>query len=526
LKKNSKSEIIWLEKQVRKMANFPEIPGYRIISKLGEGGMAAVYLGIQEKLNRKVAIKILAPSLLKDPTTRARFEREAKTAANLQHSNIIQIVDTGYVGEYYYIIMEYLEESLKDRIKREVKIPPQIALEIIEAIMKALDYAHLKGVYHRDIKPDNIMFRHDNTPVLVDFGIARLYESKEELTRSGQSMGTVHYMSPEQCKGQKDVDSKSDIYSLGAVLFEMLSGRKPYEGELMVSVILMHIQQPVPRLQEELNLFQPLIDKMMAKPRDKRLRSGAEFRQLIDKILINTQDGTPQTVELAPHPVEEPPPSQLLESPPPPDREKSRSFSFRKPKKDIKTLCVEYMESILNILRSIWNYLVQNKRVSGAILVSILIIVFIVLFSQGKESKKREGTVMVGNKGFEIVKQIERAVKQVPSFIEQLLSLLKESIYQEKLKLAKQYFEKGDHKKARTLVTELKKIKKTKELTDLEKKLTRFINSEYNKCFNRALAFFKRKQYYNAKINIIQARQYKTTLELKILEDTVDSHLR
>lgn len=337
------------------MADFPEIPGYRIISKIGEGGMAAVYLGIQEKLNRKVAIKILAPSLLKDEVTKVRFERETKTTANLQHSNIVQIFDTGYVGDYYYIIMEYLEESLKERIKREGKIPPKIALEIVEAIMGALDYVHFNGVYHRDIKPDNIMFRHDSTPVLVDFGIARLFESKDELTREGQSMGTVHYMSPEQCKGRRDVDSKSDIYSLGAVLFEMLTGKKPYEGEVLVSVVLMHIQHPVPRLQEELNLFQPLIDRMMAKHKDERLRSGAEFKQFLEKILNSSRGSTPPPIESAPHPVEEPPPSQPLESPPPPDREKSKSFSFRKPTKDIKSLFGKYLESIMKKLRSIWN---------------------------------------------------------------------------------------------------------------------------------------------------------------------------
>jgi RNA polymerase-interacting CarD/CdnL/TRCF family regulator len=121
---------------------------------------------------------------------------------------------------------------------------------------------------------------------------------------------------------------------------------------------------------------------------------------------------------------------------------------------------------------------------------------------------------------------IFKELKQVPSFIEQVLFLLKESIFEGKLKLAKQYFEKGDHKKAAALVTELKKIKNTTELKDLEKELTRFINSAYDKCFDRAVAFFKRKQYYKAKINIIQARQYKNTFELKILEDTVDRHLR
>jgi serine/threonine-protein kinase PpkA len=192
--------------------------------------------------------------------------------------------------------MEYLEESLKDRMNLSPggKIHPEIALDIVETIMGALDYAHFRGVYHRDIKPANIMFRQDDTPVVLDFGISRSFDSNERLTREGQSMGTAYYMSPEQCKAQKDVDSRSDIYSLGTVLFEMLTGKKPYESQLRVSVALMHIEGQVPRLPEELSRYQPLIDKMMAKQKDERIQSGAEFKQLIDKILISSRAFTHQ----------------------------------------------------------------------------------------------------------------------------------------------------------------------------------------------------------------------------------------
>lgn len=497
---------------MRKMTDFPEIPGYRIISKLGEGGMATVYMGIQEKLDRKVAIKILEPSLLKDEVTRKRFEREAETEANLRHSNIIQIFDTGYAGDSYYIVMEYLAESLKDRMKRNPggKIHPEIALDIVKALMGALDYAHFRGVYHRDIKPANIIFRQDDTPVLVDFGIARSLDSPERLTREGQSMGTPYYMSPEQCKARKDVDSRSDIYSLGAVLFEMLTGKKPYESQLKVSVALMHIEGPVPRLQEKLSRYQPLIDKMMAKHKDERLRSGAEFKQFIDKILIDSQDYTPPPSGSAPPPAEKSPLSQSQESPPLPAKEISKNFSFRKP------------------THPIWDYLVRKKLVFGVVPAVILIIVIFVFFSQGKVQNKREVTKPGGNINivFTPIRSIEKFVKQVPSFIEQVLLLLNESIFQEKLKMAQQFFEQGFNKKAGALVTELKKIKNTKELTELEKKLTEFINSEYTRYFIRAKAFFKRKHYYKAKINIIQAKEYKNTLELKMLEEFVDRHLK
>jgi len=268
------------------MGEFPTISGYNLISLLGEGGVAKVYLAIQEKLKRKVAIKLLNPFFLKDKTVATRFEREAKTAACLSHSNIIHIFDTGKASEYHYITMEYMEESLREQMKLDPqsKIKPHDALHIIEEIFKALDYAHFRGVYHRDIKPENIMFRQDTTPVLVDFGIARVYDSSVQLTGSDSIIGTIHYMSPEQCNAL-DIDGRSDIYSLGVVLFEILTGQKPYKGDRWISVLHQHIEKPVPKLPEELNLYQPLIDHMMAKDREKRLSTGAQFTYLLNKIM-------------------------------------------------------------------------------------------------------------------------------------------------------------------------------------------------------------------------------------------------
>lgn len=268
------------------MANFPKIPGYEISSVLGEGGVATVYLGFQLKLNRKVAIKILKPFMMKDKETVSRFEREAKVAAMLSHSNIIQVYDTGKSGQHHYIVMEYMEESLKDRMKLNPNgtINPKAALDIVENMMKALDYAHFRGVYHRDIKPENIMFRQDSTPVLLDFGIARVFDSFEKLTRSGVLMGTAYYMSPEQAKALKEVDGRSDVYSLGAVLFEMLTGIKPYDGNTPVAVALAHILEPIPLLPRDLECYQPLIEQMMAKDKKKRISSAPEYRQLLDSI--------------------------------------------------------------------------------------------------------------------------------------------------------------------------------------------------------------------------------------------------
>jgi len=351
------------------MIDFPDIPGCKIVSVLGAGGMANVYLGIQEKLKRKVAIKALASSRLEDEMIAARFEREAKTSANLCHSNIIQIFDTDKSSDFHYIVMEYLEESLKDRMKRSPKgkIQPKIAVDIAKEIMKALDYAHFKGIYHRDIKPANIMFREDDTPVLVDFGIARVFDAVSDLTDDGQLMGTVSYMSPEQCKAEKDLDGRSDVYSLGAVLFEMLTGKKPYKGDSPTAVVIKHIKEPPPQLPQDLSRYQPLIDNMMAKKKENRLSSGVQFLQMLEKILISSPDSTPAPVESPP-----PPPSP---SPSPPKRAQ-RKFTFKQPTKDEQPLFNKYFNFLDENLRAV----ITGKLSSGSGFVFFKLLIIISAF--------------------------------------------------------------------------------------------------------------------------------------------------
>lgn len=269
------------------MNAFPYIPDYMIESVLGEGGMATVYMGIQQKLQRKVAIKILDPVLLKQPNVADRFLIEAQTAANLSHPNIISIFDVGQVGKYYYIVMEYLDGSLKDLINSSPsgKLPVKESLNIIKKIAPALDYAHGAGIIHRDIKPDNIMFRRDGTPVLVDFGIARAVDSNLHMTKTGMGVGTPHYMSPEQVQSG-DLDGRSDFYSLGVVLYLILTGQKPYDADTILAVALKQIQEPVPKLPDPLSRYQPLLDKMMAKDKENRVQNGTELKKLIDEALL------------------------------------------------------------------------------------------------------------------------------------------------------------------------------------------------------------------------------------------------
>jgi serine/threonine protein kinase len=281
------------------MEALPYIPDYNIENVLGEGGMATVYLAIQQKLNRRVAIKVLNPALLKNKILADRFMIEAQTAANLNHPNIISIYDVGQVGKLYFIVMELLDGSLKDLIKSSPKrkLPPKEALNIIKKIAPALDYAHDQGIIHRDIKPDNIMFRKDGTPVLVDFGIARAVDTNLDMTKTGMGIGTPHYMSPEQCQ-TGPLDGRSDFYSLGVVLYELLTGEKPYRADTILAVAIKQIQDPVPKLPSSLTRYQPLLDKLMAKNKEERVQDGVELQALIASVTREPQADKPQSAYL------------------------------------------------------------------------------------------------------------------------------------------------------------------------------------------------------------------------------------
>lgn len=271
------------------MVTFPEIPGFKIEKLLGQGGTGLVYGAVDLQLKRRVAIKTLHLEL-RHPIIVARFEKEAHIAANLYHTNIISIFDIGLTtnsqDSFSYIVMEFLEESLRDQLAKGMnfQFQPEVALGITVSIMTALSYAHKQNVIHRDIKPHNIMFRRDSTPVLVDFGIARVIDTVTEITKSGAMLGTAAYMSPEQSKAKKDIDGRTDIYSLGVVLFEMLTGRKPYIAENPIRLALMHIEAPIPKLPENLSQYQYLIDCMMAKNKDERIASLDDFERIASDI--------------------------------------------------------------------------------------------------------------------------------------------------------------------------------------------------------------------------------------------------
>jgi len=255
------------------MAPSATIPGYRILRKLGAGGMATVFLAIQESLGREVAVKLLSPSLAADPLATERFLREGRIAARLAHRHIVGVHDVGIHEGQPYLLMEYMPGG---SVPTEDALAPADALAIVQQVALALDHAHREGVVHRDIKPENILRRADGSHALGDFGIARAANADSALTQEGLAIGTPYYMSPEQIQGQP-LDGRSDLYSLGVVLHQLLTGRLPYVGTADVAVGIQHVHAPLPKLPPPLAACQPLLDLLLAKRPQDRIADAAEL---------------------------------------------------------------------------------------------------------------------------------------------------------------------------------------------------------------------------------------------------------
>ncbi|MCI0340408.1 MAG: protein kinase [Planctomycetales bacterium] len=250
------------------------IGGIEILSVLGEGGMGVVYKGRDRALDRTVALKLL-PSRLRGTSDQIeRFKREARAAARLEHPNVVQVYQVGEHGGRHFIVMQFVEgESLAAAIRREGAIEPVRALRWMLDVSRGLAMAHEMGIVHRDIKPDNILVTRRGEPKLADFGLAREVESQSEISQSGQVLGTPYYMSPEQCDAQP-ADGRSDIYSLGATLYHMLTGRRPFEADNPLQVMLKHLKEPlVPPGKVRRGIPEPaaaLCSRMMAKNPNER----------------------------------------------------------------------------------------------------------------------------------------------------------------------------------------------------------------------------------------------------------------
>ena len=256
---------------------------YRIVNKLGQGGMATVYKANHAALDRYVALKVLHPAFKEDPQFLERFHREAKLVALLEHPNIVPIYDFSEHEGQPYLVMKFIPgQTLKARL---LEGPLQIeeSNKIIEAVGNGLAYAHGKGVLHRDVKPSNILIGKDGRIYLADFGLARIAELGASTLSGDMLMGTPHYISPEQARGDGDLDERTDIYSLGIVLYEIVVGRVPFSADTPFSIIHDHIYTPLP-MPSEVNPAVPdeiqnILLKALAKDRDHRFESVNETVQ-------------------------------------------------------------------------------------------------------------------------------------------------------------------------------------------------------------------------------------------------------
>ncbi len=260
---------------------------YEIGGVLGRGGMAEVHRGRDLRLGREVAVKVLRSDLARDPSFQVRFRREAQAAASLNHPSIVAVYDTGEdrtaSGATPYIVMEYVEgETLRDVLRRQGRIEPRRAMELAADICSALDFSHRNGIVHRDVKPGNVMITPQGTVKVMDFGIARaVSDSAATMTSTAAVIGTAQYLSPEQARGE-GVDARSDVYSLGCLLYELVTGAPPFTGDSPVSVAYQHVRED-PRLPSSINREIPpeldaILLKAMSKNPANRYQSAAEMR--------------------------------------------------------------------------------------------------------------------------------------------------------------------------------------------------------------------------------------------------------
>ncbi|MFZ0549101.1 MAG: protein kinase [Candidatus Promineifilaceae bacterium] len=271
-----------------------KIGRYQVKHEVGRGGMASVFLAHDPRFGRDVAIKILPEQFLHDPTFRGRFEREARTIAQLEHPAIVPVYDFGEQEGQPYLIMRYMSGGTLLKRMSQGALPLDEIVEILRRIGSALDYAHSKGIVHRDLKPANILFDNHGNAFLTDFGIVRLAESTATYTGSA-IVGTPAYMSPEQIHGDKSIDGRSDIYSLGVITFEMLTGQVPYQANTPAKLMMAHVLDPIPRVNQfKQNVpadCQMVVDRAMAKDRDKRFSTASEMAVTLSG--LNSHQATP-----------------------------------------------------------------------------------------------------------------------------------------------------------------------------------------------------------------------------------------
>jgi serine/threonine protein kinase len=276
-----------------------QISGYKILSKIGQGAMGSIYKALQVSMDRIVAIKCLAPKYAQNDKFRERFLREARAVARLNHPNIIQGIDVGDSNGVHYFAMEYIDgPTVGELLKRGGALDEKRALNIVTQIARALQHAFNHGIIHRDIKPDNIMLTREGVAKLCDLGLAKLstpHDPDASGTKPGASMGTPYYIAPEQARGEQNVDTRADIYSLGSSLYHMVVGEVPFPGQSAADVISKHLTEPVTPPKVRNPLVSGAVDyvtvKMLQKAREDRYQTPTELVRDLEAI---AQGGSPE----------------------------------------------------------------------------------------------------------------------------------------------------------------------------------------------------------------------------------------
>ena len=305
-----------------KLEEGSELGGYRIVEQVGQGGMAVVYKAYQASLSRFVALKVLPPHLSADPDFQARFQVEAVRVAGLRHANILIVHDYGEIDGVTYIATEFVDGGTLDQ-QLGKPLPVEYVVEILQPVASALDYAHARGVVHRDVKPSNVLLARDGHPLLSDFGLARMMTPDADVTQAGMILGTPQYMAPEQSLGEPG--PASDIYSLGVVAYEMLTGRVPFSAPTPMAVVLAHREDPLP-MPRSINpaisaANEAALLKALARKPEDRFQSASGLVRALSIGDSGIDDRTRPiriTPEPSPAPEPTPPPPPLVTAPPPP----------------------------------------------------------------------------------------------------------------------------------------------------------------------------------------------------------------
>jgi serine/threonine-protein kinase PpkA len=275
----------------------PDIPGYRVLRRIGKGGMSQVYLGVQESLDRQVAIKVMSPEALADEVSKQRFEQEARTIAKLEHPCIVGIHEVGrsYQGLMYYVLPYLAKGHLG---QRDFTNDEARTFEVLRALLSALEYAHARGIVHRDVKAENVLFDNADRPLLTDFGIALSKKDNTRITTAGLAVGSGGYMAPEQARGEA-VDGRADLYSVGVLAYELVTGRLPYLANDPLALALMHAQDPIPRLSADKKHWQGFIDRAMAKMPENRFRNAQQMLGALNQLSDTSRQKTPAVTTIA-----------------------------------------------------------------------------------------------------------------------------------------------------------------------------------------------------------------------------------